>query len=203
MNYAELTAAILAETENNDDTFVANIPLLVKNAEKRIYQAVKIPALRKNQTNSVQANNRYLTLPTDYLSCWEIATISASGVYTFLLPKDVSFLREAYPDPAVTANPKYYAQFDENTFLLAPTPNASYTVEMHYFYYPPSIVTAGTSWIGNNWDNVLLYGALVEAAVFMKSEEDIMKAYSGQYIANLKLLQEYASGALRSGTYRG
>jgi hypothetical protein len=202
MNYAELTAAVVAETENNDPTFIGSIPLMVRNAEKRIYQAVKIPVLRKNQTGTLQAGNRYLTLPEDYLASWELAAISAEGVYTFLLPKDVSFIREAYPNPATSAVPKFYAQFDETSLLLGPTPNAAYSTELHYFYYPPSIVDAGTSWVGNNWENLLLYGVLVEAAVFMKSEEDIMKAYSGQYIANLKLLQDYSAGILRSGTYR-
>lgn len=202
MNYAELTAAIVAETENNDTTFIANIPLMVKNAEKRIYQAVKIPALRKNQVGGMQSGNKYLTLPNDYLASWEISTINADGIYTFLLPKDVSFIREVYPDPNTAGNPRYYAQFDADTIIVGPTPDSAYSVELHYFYYPESIVTAGTSWIGNNWDNVLLYGALVEAAVFMKSEEDIMAAYSGQYVANLQLLQEYSNGILRSGTYR-
>lgn len=202
MNYVDLTAAIVAETENNDLTFVANIPLMVKNAEKRIYQAVKIPALRKAFAGTTTANDRYLTLPADYLSSREISTISTAGVYTFLLPKDVSFIREAYPNPTTAANPRYYAQYSPTQFLLGPTPDAAYAVDMNYFYYPESIVTAGTTWVGENWDNVLLYGALVEAAVFMKSEDDVMKAYSGQYIANLKLLQDYASGILQSGTYR-
>ena len=202
MNYAELTAAITAETENNDATFVANIPLMVKNAEKRIYQAAKIPALRKTFTGTTTIGDRYLTLPADYLASWELSTVDADGIYTFLLPKDVSFIREAYPNPATAANPRYYAQFDDTKLLLGPTPDATYPVEIHYFHYPETIVTAVTSWIGNNWDNVLLYGALVEAAVFMKSEEDIMKAYSGQYLANLKLLVEYSNGILRSGTYR-
>jgi hypothetical protein len=202
MNYAELTAAITAETENNDATFVANIPLMVQNAEKRIYQTVKIPALRKTFTGTTTIGDRYLALPADYLASWELSTVDADGIYTFLLPKDVSFIREAYPNPATAANPRYYAQFDDTKLLLGPTPDATYPVEIHYFHYPETIVTAVTSWIGNNWDNVLLYGALVEAAVFMKSEEDIMKAYSGQYLANLKLLVEYSNGILRSGTYR-
>jgi hypothetical protein len=201
MNYTELSQAIQDTTENTDVTFVANIPVFVKNAEKRIYQAVKIPALRKNATSSFAPGNQYLTLPSDYLAAWELAVVS-SGEYSYLLPKDVSFIREAYPTASFTGVPKYYAQFDDNTFLVAPTPASSYITELHYFYYPESIVTANTTWLGNNFDNLLLYGSLVEAAVFMKSEEDIMKAYAEQYAVNLKLLTQYAAGTLRSGDYR-
>jgi hypothetical protein len=202
VNYTELYDAVVEETENDDETFVANIPIFVKNAEKRIYQAVKIPELRKNQTGNLQLNVPYLTLPTDYLSFWELATIDSNGLYAHMLPKDVSFMREAYPSPTYTGLPKYFAQFDANTFIVAPTPNDNYDVELHYFYYPESIVTASTTWLGNNFDNTLLYGTLVEAAVFMKSEEDIMKAYSEQYTVNLKLLQVYSDGQLRSGYFR-
>lgn len=201
MNYSELYDAIIAETENTDDTFVANIPVFVKNAEKRIYQAVKIPALRKNATSATQSGNSYVTLPSDFLYPWEFAVVSA-GAYSYLLPKDVNFLREAYPNPTSTALPKYYAIFDADTIQVAPTPDDTYTVELHYFYYPETIVTASTSWLGDNFDFLLLYGALVEAAVFMKSEEDIAKTYAEQYAINLKLLTQYAGGNLRSGNYR-
>jgi len=201
MNYTELYDAVVAETENTDTTFVANIPVLVKNAEKRIYQAVKIPNLRKNATSYFQASNPYLTLPTDYLSAWELATIT-SGAYAYLLPKDVSFIREAYPSATTTGTPKYYAQFDDNSLFVGPTPSGAIQVELHYFYYPETIVTATTTWLGTNFDNVLLYGTLVEAAVFMKSEEDTMKAYAEQYTVNLKLLKQYADGKLSSGDYR-
>lgn len=202
MNYTELYDAVIAETENTDDTFIANVPVFVKNAEKRIYQAVKIPALRKNQTTLVQADNQYLTLPVDYLSTWEVAMIGNDGAYSYMLPKDVSYIREAYPNPTTTGLPKYYAQYDENTFLLGPTPSANFGIQLHYFYYPASIVTATNTWLGDNFENVLLYGVLVEASVFMKSDEDIMKAYAEQFLANLKLLKAYADGSLRSGPYR-
>lgn len=201
MNYTELYNAIVAETENTDDTFVANIPVFVKNAEKRIYQAVKIPNLRKNATSYLQVSNPYLSMPSDYLSAWELATIT-SNVYAYLLPKDVSFIREAYPNSTTTGTPKYYAQFDDNSLIVGPTPSGTIQVELHYFYYPETIVTAATTWLGTNFDNLLLYGALVEAAVFMKSEEDVMKAYSEQYAVNLKLLKQYSDGPLRSGDYR-
>ncbi len=202
MNYTELSAALVAATDDNDDpVFVANIPVFFRNAEKRIYQAVKIPDLRKNATSTTVSGSPYLTLPTDYLAPWELAVV-VSGAYSYLLIKDVSFIREVYPNPSDTATPKYFAQFDANTFILGPTPNGTLTVELHYFYYPESIVTASTTWLGDNFDNLLLYGALVEAATFMKSEEDVMKAYAEQYAVNLKLLQEYANGKLMSGNYR-
>ena len=201
MNYTELVAAVTAATENTDTDFVANIPVFVKNAEKRIYQAVKIPNLRKNATSYLQISNPYLTMPSDYLSTWELATIT-SGLYAYLLPKDVSFLREAYPNPTTLGTPKYYAQFDDNSLLVGPTPSGTIQVELHYFYYPETIVTAATSWLGTNFDNVLLYGTLVEAAAFMKSEEDIAKTYAEQYTVNIKLLKAYSDGKLSSGDYR-
>jgi hypothetical protein len=201
MNYTELYDAVVAETENTDDTFIANIPVFVKNAEKRVYQAIKIPALRKNATSVLIPSTPYVTLPTDFLSAWEFAIIDGSS-YSYLLAKDVSFIREAYPNPTTTGIPKYYAVFDADTVLVAPTPASDLAIEMHYFFYPESIVTAATTWLGSNFENVLLYGALVEAAVFMKSEEDILKAYSEQYAFNMKLLKAYSESSLRSGQYR-
>jgi hypothetical protein len=200
VNYTELYDAILAETENSDDTFVANVPLFVKNAERRIYQAIKLPKLRKNATSQFQASNSYLTLPSDFLAPYEFAVV-VSGEYSYLIPKDVSFMREAYPNPSTTGTPKYYAVFDDNTLQVAPTPASASTVELHYFFYPESIVTAGTTWLGDNFDSALLYGALVEAATFMKSEQDTVKTYTDQYAVNMKLLSDYAA-TVRSGTYR-
>jgi hypothetical protein len=201
MNYTELSDAIVAETENTDTTFLANVPVFIKNAEKRIYQAVKIPALRANKTSTFTQNNQYVTLPTDFLAPWEFAVIQ-SGTYSYLLLKDVSFIREAYPSPTNTGIPKYYAVFDENTAIVAPTPNATLANELHYFYYPESIITAVNTWLGDNFEGVLFYGALLEAAVFMKSEEDTVKVYSEQFLSNLKLLKAYSDGKLRSGNYR-
>ena len=202
MNYTALVSAITDETENTDTTFQANIPVFVKNAEKRIYQAVKIPALRQNRTTNFQANNQYLALPTDYISTWEFAVIDGSGNYSYLKPKDVSFIREAYPLPTYTGTPKYWAQMDATTFIVAPTPATALQAELHYFGYPASIVDAGTSWLGTNFDNLLLYACLVEAAAFMKSEADTVKTYQDQYAVNLKLLQDYSMTQLRSREYR-
>lgn len=201
MNYTELSQAIQDMSSDNDDpTFVANIPVFVKNAEKRIFQAVRIPNFRKNATSNCVASNRFVTTPTDFLAPWELAVINTT--YSYLLNKDVSFIREAYPDPAYTSVPKYYAVFDDNTLLLAPTPADAYQVELHYYYYPESIVTAGTTWLGNNFDNLLLYACMVEAAAFMKSEEDTTKMYAEQYAVNMKLLKDYAKEKFNSGGYR-
>ena len=203
MNYAELQSAIVAETENTDTSFAASIPTFVRNAEKRIYQAVKLPSMRKNAVSAIGASSSsYVALPADFLAPWEFAVIDGDGNYQYLLLKDVSFLREMYPSPTAVGFPKYYAVFDNDTFQVAPTPAANYSTELHYFGYPESIVTASTSWLADNFDNVLLYGALVEAAAFMKSEADIVKTYSEQYAVNLKLLLEYANGKLRSSNYR-
>ena len=201
MNYSELTQAILDMSSDNDDTtFVNNVPVFIQNAEKRIYQAAKLPAFRKNATSNVGAGSPYLTPPTDYMAPWELAVVNTT--YSWLLLKDVSFIREAYPDPSYTGVPKYYAQFDVDTLLLGPTPASAYQVELHYFYYPESIVTASTTWLGDNFPNLLLYAAMVEAAAFMKSEEDIVRLYAEQYAVNMKLLQSYASEKFRSGDYR-
>jgi hypothetical protein len=201
VNYSELTQAILDMSSDNDDvSFVNNVPVFIQNAEKRIYQAVRIPNFRKNSTSFLQLGNNYLTTPPDYLAPWELAVINNG--YSYLLLKDVSFIREAYPDPAFRGVPKYYAQFDDNTMILGPTPAAAYQVQLHYYHYPESIVTANTTWLGTNYPNLLLYASMVEAAAFMKSEEDMVKMYAEQYAVNMKLLQSYASSKLRSGDYR-
>lgn len=203
MNYSELVTAIQDETADNDDpTFVANIPIFIQNAEKRIYQAVKIPAFRKSAISAIQNGSKYIALPSDYLAPWELAIINDSGEYNYLLLKDVSFIREVFPNPTTSGTPRYYSQFDENTFLVAPVPAANSIIELHYYYYPESIVTATNTWIGDNFPNTLLYGALIEAATFMKSEEDIVKLYTQQYSVNLKLLSDYAATKMFSGDYR-
>lgn len=202
MTYATLVAAVSDATENNDVTFVANIPVFVANAEKRIYQTVKIPALRKNQTGVLTPSSPYMTLPTDYIDIWELAVLDFSGIYTYLLPKDVSFMREAYPLPTVGGVPKYYSQFDNNTLFIAPTPDQLYPVEMHYFAYPESIVTAATTWLDTFFPNVLLYASLIEAANFMKSDADTVQTYTVAFDTAMGLLRDYASGNTRSTTYR-
>jgi CTP:phosphocholine cytidylyltransferase-like protein len=214
MNYAALSDAIQAYTENTDATFIAEIPVFVQQAEQRIYNTIQFPSLRKNVTGSVTNNNKYLACPNDFLSVYSLALIDALGSYEYLLNKDVNFIRQAYPNPNDTALPKYYALFgsqsndpNELTFILGPTPDATYVAELHYFYYPESIVTASTTWLGDNFDSVLLYGSLVEAYTYMKGEQDIMALYNGKYQEALALAKRLGDGlerqdAYRSGQYR-
>lgn len=202
MNYTQLKTAIIDYTENTDSEFESMIDTFIQLSEQRIFNSVLIPNLRRNSTANAYANNRYLETPTDFLSTYEMMIIDADGNYWPMLQKEVSFMRQAYPDPSYTALPQYYAFFDDNTFYLAPTPNQAYTVELHYYYYPESIVTNGTSWLGDNFEMVLLYGALVEAAAFMKADADIIANYGSQYDKYLFLLKNYADGRVRNDEYR-
>jgi hypothetical protein len=153
-------------------------------------------------TGTTTSGNKYLATPVDFLSSFSLAAIDATGSYEFLLNKDVNFIREAYPTPTDLGTPAYYALFDENTFILGPTPNATYTMELHYYYYPESIVTAGTSWLGDNFDSVLLYASLLEAAAFMKSDPDVIGNYEKRYNEALLLAKRLGDGLERSDAYR-
>jgi hypothetical protein len=207
VNYAELVAAISDYTENTFPTVDMNT--FIKQAEQRIYNTVQFPSLRRNVTGVTAPANKYLACPDDFLSSYSLAVIDAAGSYTYLLNKDVNFIREAYPQPTDTALPKYYALFgprssniNELTFILGPTPDAVYTMELHYFFYPPSIVTAGNSWLGDNFDTVLLYGTLVEAYTYMKGEQDMMVLYDGKYKEALGLAKRLGDGLERGDAYR-
>ena len=219
MNYTQLTAAICDYTQNFEQDFVANIPVFVRQAEQRIYNTVQFPSIRKNVTGTTSANNKYLSCPGDFLASYSIAVIDATGAYEYLLNKDVNFIRQAYPTPTSTGIPKYYALFgpttagsaitDELSFILGPTPDAVYSVELHYYYYPESITVAadGQTWLGDNFDSVLLYGALVEAITFMKGEADMVALYNTKYTEALALAKRLGDGlerqdAYRSGQYR-
>lgn len=203
MNYSELTTAIIDYVENSDATFVSQIPLFVQQAEERIYNAVQIPAIRKNMVGSLTAGNQYLSLPTDYLAPFSFAVITpVTLAQTYLLNKDVNFIREAYPTPSVTGTPAHYAQFSPYTFIVGPTPDASYSVELNFYYYPESIVTASTTWLGDNFESVLLYGALREAANFMKEEPDMIQNYEAKYQESLALLKMLGDGKDRRDAYR-
>jgi len=207
MNYAELTAAIKAYAENYDTGtggFIENIPVFVQNAEERIYNIVQLPALRKNVTGTMTAGNKYVGLPSDWLATFSIAAIKPTNEYLFLLNKDVNFMRESYPDTdaAFYGEPKYYAIFDSNSMIVAPTPDANYAVELHYFYYPESIVTAGTSWLGDNFESALLYGSLLEAAAYMKSNPDTISNYMARYNEAITLLKQLGDGKDRRDSYR-
>jgi hypothetical protein len=226
MNYTQLSNAIQAYTENTEANFVAQIPVFVQQAEQRIYNTVQFPSLRKNMTGVIAANNKYLSAPTDYLATYSLAVITDvtgndlnTGTYEYLLNKDVNFIRQAYPVPDDKGVPKYYALFgptvtgatisNELTFIIGPTPNQEYNVELHYYYYPESITTAvgGQTWLGDNFDSVLLYGSLVEAYTYMKGEADMMTMYNTKYQEALMLAKRLGDGmerqdAYRSGQYR-
>ena len=217
MNYTQLSAALVAYTENTGSDFAAQIPVFVQQAEQRIYNSVQFPSLRKNQTGTLSTATPYLSAPSDFLAAYSFAVIDATGQYSYLLNKDVNFIREAYPDPTSSGLPKYYALFGPTvtggvigtdlSFILCPKPDAAYTVELHYYYYPESIVTAGTTWLGDNFDSVLLYGSLMEAYTYMKGETDLLALYDGKYKEALALAKRLGDGmerqdAYRSGQYR-
>ena len=228
MTYTELITAIQTYTENTfpsttlaDGTVVSSTTQLnrfIEQAEQRIYNSVQFPSLRKNQYSPITSGNKYLSLPNDFLSTYSLAVIENYGTstehYTYLLNKDVNFIREAYPDTgtAYRGLPKYYALFGPTVYgstittelsaIFGPTPDAVYYVELHYYYYPESITTAGSSWLGDNFDTVLLYGALVEAYTYMKGEQDIMVFYDAKYKEALALAQRLGDGLERSDAYR-
>ena len=289
MNYTQLSNAIQDYAETTESLFVANIPNFVKIAEERIYNTVQIPAIRRNVTGYLTANNKYLTLPSDYLATFSLAVIDpVTGAQTFMLDKDVNFIRQAYPGPTDTGTPAYFGQFAPYTLILGPTPDASYQVELHEYYYPPSIVqgeiattgtitpgtgytngtytnvqltggngtgavatvvvsgnvvssvsitnpgqfygvgdilsantanigntgsgfsfpvatvgnAVGTSWVGDNYESVLLYGALREAVIFQKGEQDMVNYYEQKYQESLALLVQMGDGYERRTAYR-
>jgi hypothetical protein len=212
MDYTALSNAIQAYTENTEADFVANIPVFVTQAEQRIYNSVQFPSIRKNVTGSTTISNKYLQCPSDFLAVYSMAVIDANGDYEYLLNKDVNFIRQAYPNPAPANNglPKYYALFGpqssnatELTFILGPTPDASYSVELHYYFYPPSISVAPyTSWLGDNFDTVLLYASLVEAYTYMKGETDMMQLYNQKFMEALALAKRLGDGMERQDAYR-
>lgn len=212
MNYTALKQAIEDYTENYETSFIANIPVFVQQAEQRIYNTIQFPSLRKNMTGTVTSTTPYLSAPADYLATYSLAVVDANGNYEFLLNKDVNFIRQAYPKTTDVGLPRYYALFGptvsgstistELSFMLGPKPDANYTVELHFFYYPESIVTAGTTWLGDNFDSVLLYGSLVEAYTYMKGETDMMQLYDGKYKEALALAKRLGDGLERQDAYR-
>ena len=213
MNYAELVVQIEDITENTYST--VDIDSMIKRTEQLIYNTVQLASLRKNVTGTLTTGNKYLASPSDFLSAYSLAVIKANGDYLYLLNKDVNWIREAYPNPTATALPRYYAIFgptttnttppavtNELSFILGPTPDAAYDVELHYFYLPESIVDAGTSWLGDNFDSALLNGCLVEAARFMKAEPDIISNYEKLYVQSIALLKQLGDGKQRMDAYR-
>lgn len=203
MNYSQLTTLITDYCESTEQSFVANIPTFVQLAEERIYNTVQLPALRKNVTGTMTQNLQYFQLPSDWLSTFSLAVIDPTTTdYEYLLNKDVNFIRASYPPPNTYGKPKYYAIFDDATMILGPTPDQAYTAELHYYAYPPSIVTNSTSWLGDNFENVLLYGSLREAYTYLKGEQDMMQYYEQKYQEALAQLKRLGDGLDRQDAYR-
>jgi hypothetical protein len=229
MNYSELFIAVKGYLENDFPSTVftdsagsssssaaaltstEQVNTFITQAEQRIYNTIQFPSLRKNVTGTLSTNNKYLSCPTDFLAVYSMAVVNTDGSYSFLLNKDVNFIRESYPIPTDTGVPAYYALFGpvstneaELTFILGPTPDSTYTMELHYFYYPESITTtaSGTTWIGDNIDSVLLYGSLVEGYTFMKGEADMIGLYEKKYQDALMLAKRLGDGMERRDAYR-
>jgi len=229
MNYSELFIAVKGYLENDFPSTVftdsagsssssaatltskEQVNTFITQAEQRIYNTIQFPSLRKNVTGTLSTNNKYLSCPTDFLAVYSMAVVNTDGSYSFLLNKDVNFIRESYPIPTDTGVPAYYALFGpvstneaELTFILGPTPDSTYTMELHYFYYPESITTtaSGTTWIGDNIDSVLLYGSLVEGYTFMKGEADMIGLYEKKYHDALMLAKRLGDGMERRDAYR-
>jgi len=203
MNYTQLSDSIQDYCQSTETSFVANIPNFVQLAEERIYNSVQLPAIRKNSTASATIGNQYMSLPTDWLSTFSLASIDpVSSDYAYLINKDVNFIRECYPGPSTQGQPLYYAIWDDDTMIFGPTPDKAYTMELHYYYYPESIVTASTTWLGDNFETVLLYGSLREAYLYLKGEQDIVNYYEQKYQESLGLLKRLGDGLDRQDAYR-
>jgi hypothetical protein len=218
MTYTELVAAIQSYTENYEQEFISYIPTFIRQTETRVYNTVQVPALRANKTGILSTNNKYLSAPSDFLAVYSLAVVENYGTateeYYYLLNKDVNYIRAAYPTPADTGLPQYYAIFgpsttsnvvtDELTFILGPTPDAAYTVELHYYYYPESITTApdGRTWLGDNYDPILLYGSLREAYLYMKGEQDLIANVEAKYNEAMGQLKRLGDGMERQDAYR-
>lgn len=208
MTYTELVVLVSDYCENTFPTVDMNT--FIKQAEQRIYNTVQLANLRKNVTGTITANNKYLSCPDDFLSAYSLALYPVGGGdYLYLLNKDVNFMREAYPNPATTGKPKHYAIFgpqssnvNELSFIVGPTPSITYNAELHYYYFPESIVTAGQTWLGDNFDSALLYGTMCEAVTYMKGEPDMVKLYQDRYVQAMALLKNLGDGKQRADAYR-
>lgn len=208
MTYTELVTLVADYCENTFPT--ADMNTFIKQAEQRIYNTVQLANLRKNVTGTITANNQYLSCPDDFLSAYSLALFPVGGGdYLYLLNKDVNFMREAYPNPTTTGKPKHYAIFgpqstnvNELSFMVGPTPSITYSAELHYYYFPESIVTAGSTWLGDNFDSALLYGTMCEAITYMKGEADMVALYQDRYVQAIALLKNLGDGKQRADSYR-
>ena len=191
-------------TENDETTFVNELDFIIKNAEERIFKTVDLDYFRKNVTGSMSSGNQFLQKPSDYLASFSLSFVNASSENVFLLQKDVNFIQEYNPNPSTTGTPKYYASYDVDNYIVGPTPDSNYTVELHYFYRPASITTddSGTTWISENASDALLYACLVEAYTFMKGEADMLQLYSQRYGEAISRLKVYGEGQENSDAYR-
>lgn len=202
MKYDDLKQQVQDYLETSEATFVANIPNFVKEVENRVYNEVQMPALRKNVEGSIAADNKYLKMPGDFLSLFSFAVIDPdTGEYHYTMLKDVNLIREVYPSPTFKQRPKYVGLFDPTTLILGPTPDRAYKAELHYFYYPETMVTAGESWLSKNFPSVMLYGVIAEGYRFLKGDAAQQKVYDDQYAAALNLLRKQAEGKARNDAY--
>ena len=201
---ATLTTAIQDYTDNSETTFVNNIPNFIKAAEEKILKSVDLDYFRKNVTSALTSSDAFLTVPSDYLASFSLQ-ITTSGSESFILQKDVNFIREYTPASSTTGLPKYFARFDENNFILAPTPDSNYTIELHYFYRPDSLTAgsdSGTTWVSTNAPFALLYGSLVEAYTFMKGEPDVIQNYNGLFAQYLERVKDLGEARENTDGYR-
>jgi len=202
MNYTQLVQAIKDYTESTETSFVSHIDEIIKQSEKKIYNEVQLPYLRKNVTGNATSGNKYVQTPSDFLAVYSMSIIDGSSDQHFLLNKDVNFIREAYANASTQAQPKYYALFDHNTFILGPTPDSAYNIELHYYYFPASIVSVSTTWLGDNYEQALLYACLVQAYTYLKGEPDLLANYEKQYQENMVQLKMLGDGKDRRDAYR-
>jgi len=204
MTYAELKSLIQNYLQNTETQFVSDLPSIIKQAEERILKTIQLPVFRKNVSGTLTSGNEYLATPTDFLDNFSLS-FTSSGSQTFLLFKDVNFIREAYPNSSTTGTPKHYALFDDGSFIIGPTPDSSYAVELHYFYRPASITAgadSGTTWLSENAENALLYGSLLEAYIYMKGEPDLVSVYQQRFAQALDRLKNLGEGDNTVDNYR-
>ena len=204
MTYSELKSLIQNYLQNTETQFVSDLPSIIKQAEERILKTIQLPVFRKNVSGTLTSGNEYLATPTDFLDNFSLS-FTSSGSQTFLLFKDVNFIREAYPNSSTTGTPKHYALFDDGTFIIGPTPDSSYAVELHYFYRPASITAgadSGTTWLSDNAENALLYGSLLEAYIYMKGEPDLISVYQQRFLQALARLKNLGEGDNTVDNYR-
>ena len=202
--FATLKSAIQDYTDNSETTFVNNLSIFIKEAEERILKNVQLSLFRKNSTGTASSSNKYLAMPSDFLAPFSLSVLSSSA-HEFLEFKDVNFIQTFTPNPATTGTPRYYAIFDVSNFILAPTPDAAYTAELHYYYRPASLTAgsdSGTTWLSENAPNALLYGCLVEAYTFMKGEQDVMAMYDKRFAESLSRLKDFGEARENADAFR-